>query len=72
MVDSSIDCDSTCDYSLTLRITVLPFSSVREDSTVHCTLQCTIQGWRERECGDVCVWGGRYKVGSLCICTAKK
>ena len=42
MVDSSIDCISTCNNGLTLRITVLPFSSVREDSTVHCTLQCTI------------------------------
>ena len=28
-------------------------SSVREDNTVHCTLQCTIQGWCEGECGDV-------------------
>ena len=66
MVDLSIDCVSTCNNGLTLRITVLPFSSVREDSTVHCTLQCTIQGWGGGECGDV--WGGvRYKVGTLCI-----
>ena len=51
---------STCNNSLTHRITVLPFSSVREDSTVHCTLQCTIQGWHEKECGDV--WDGvRYR-----------
>ena len=51
MVDSSIDCVSTCNNGLTLRITVLPFSSVREDSTVHCTLQCTIQGWVEGSVG---------------------
>ena len=66
MVDSSIDCVRTCNNSLTLRITVLPLSSVREDSTAHCTLQCTIQGWVEGSTGDV--WGGvRYKVGTFCI-----
>ena len=60
MVDSSLDFISTYHNGLTLRITVLPFSSVREDSTVHCTLQCTIQGWVEGSggmCGDV--WGGK-------------
>ena len=46
----------TCNNSLTLRITVLPFSSIREDHTVHCTLQCTIQGWGMKGCVDV--WGG--------------
>ena len=66
MVDSSLDFVRTDHNGLTLRITVLPFSSVREDSIVHCTLQCTIQGWAGGEWGDV--WGGvRYKLGALCI-----
>ena len=59
MGDSSIYHIST-NNSLTLRITVLPFSPIREDHTVHCTLQCTIQGWGMEGCVDV--WGGvRYR-----------
>ena len=45
MVDSSLDFIRTDHKGLTLQITVLPFSTVREDSIVHCTLQCTIQAW---------------------------
>ena len=46
--------------ALTLRITVLPFSSIREDHTDHCTLQCTIQGGGME--GRVDMWGGvRYR-----------
>ena len=47
---SAFDCISSCNNGLPLRVTVLPFSSIREDCTVHCALYpaeySTGKGWR--------------------------
>ena len=59
MVNSSLDFVRTDHKGLTLQITVRPFSSVREDSIVHCTYPAvynTGMGWRGvgGMCGE---WG---------------
>ena len=57
MVDSSIDCVSTCNNGHTLQITVLPFSSVREDSILS-TVPCSVQYRDGVEGSGGCVgWG---------------
>ena len=65
MVDSSLDFVRTDHKGLTLRITVLPFSSIRKDSIVHCTLQCAIQGWGGGEWEGCVGSGGGVSIGGM-------